>query len=82
MKTWEEIKKQYPNEHVVIVNPRCPPEFPAKVEGGDVVDHDPELEKLLIRCDLSKYEKCATLYTGDLGERIGERGMIRVIEND
>ncbi len=82
MQTWSEIQKQYPNEHVVIVNPKCPPEFPAKVEGGEVLDHDSELDRLLTRCDFSEYERCAILYTGDLGARIGERGMIRVIEED
>lgn len=82
MQTWEEIIKAYPNEHVVIVNPKCPPDFPAKVEAGDVLDHDPELDPLLARCDLSQYERFATLYTGDLGARIGERGMIRIVEDD
>lgn len=82
MQTWQEIQTQYPNEHVVIANPQCPSDFPAKVEAGDVVDHDPDLEHLLTRCDLSQYERCATLYTGDLGALIGERGMIRVVADD
>jgi hypothetical protein len=82
MQTWEDIKKQYPNEHVVIANPQCPIEYPAKIEAGDVVDHDPELENLLSRCDRSRYDSCAIMYTGDLGELIGERGMVRIIEHD
>ena len=82
MQTWQQIKTQYPNEHVVIINPKCPADYPAKVEGGDVVDHDPELDNLLNRCDLSKYDRCAIKYTGDLGARIGERGMVRIIEHD
>jgi len=82
MQTWEEIKSCYPNEHVVIANPQCPAEYPAKIEAGEVIDHDPELDDLLSRCDRTQYDNLAILYTGDLGERIGERGMIRIIEND
>lgn len=82
MQTWEEIVRAYPNEHVVIVNPRCPSDFPAKVEAGDVLDHDQDLDHLLNRCDLSSYDSFALKYTGDLGELIGERGMVRIIEDD
>ena len=82
MKTWQEIKDLYPKEHVVIANPKFPQNDLSQLEGGEVIDHDPELDDLLNRCDLSKYDSCAVTYTGDLGEVIGERGMIRVIEDD
>lgn len=82
MKTWQEIKEQFPKEHVVIVNLKFPPNDLSQLEGGEVVDHDLELDNLLDRCDLSKYDSCAVTYTGDLGEIIGERGMVRVIEDD
>lgn len=79
--TWDEIKKIYPNEHVVITNLITSPQTPAVVEAGEVVDHDPELDDLLQRCDLMPYDSCAILYTGNLGALIGERGMIRIIED-
>lgn len=82
MQSWGEIKKQFPNEHVVITNLRCPDDIPTQVDAGDVIDHDPDLDNLLHRCNLSPYDFCAVLYTGDLGALIGERGMVRVIEHD
>lgn len=82
MKTWQEIKASYPNEHVALGDPQFPLTDLSQLEGGDVIDHDPSLDALLNRCNLSKYDKCAVLYTGDLGAAIGDRGMIRVIEND
>lgn len=81
METWQEIKKRFPDEHVLIVNPKCPAGCPTELEEGEVVDHDSELDSLLHRSNLSAYESYALLYTGDLGEAIGERGMIRVIEH-
>lgn len=82
MQTWEEIVKAYPDEHVALGNPKFPLTDLSKLEGGEVIDHDPDLDALLARCDLSKYNSSAVLYTGDLGARIGERGMVRIIEND
>jgi hypothetical protein len=80
--TWEEIQKQYPDEHVVIASPVTSPETPAVVEAGEVIDHDRDKMSLLERCDLTRYDTYALEYTGDLGELIGERGMIRVVEYD
>ena len=82
METWREIVSEFPNEHVVIANPQCPSDNPTQLESGEVVDHDVDLDNLLHRCDLSVYDSYAVLYTGDLGEALGERGMIRVIEHD
>ncbi|MBI4210995.1 MAG: hypothetical protein HY540_00010 [Deltaproteobacteria bacterium] len=82
MQSWQQIQKQYPNEHVVIANPQSSEVTPAVVESGNVVDHDSDLDHLLNRCDLSKYDRCAVIYTGDLGALIGERGMIRVVGDD
>ena len=79
---WKEITSKYPNEHVVIADPLFSPDNFTTIEEGEVIDHDPELDTLLNRCDLSKYDSCAVTYTGNLGETIGERGMIRVIEHD
>lgn len=80
--SWEEIKKCFPNEHVVIVNPKCPPEFPSLVEGGEILDHDQDFDRLLKRCDTSDYDSVAFMYTGDRGELIGERGLARVVLED
>ena len=82
MQSWNEIKKCYPNEHVAITNPQYPLNNLSQLNGGDVLDHDVELDDLLRRCNLSEYESYALLYTGDLGKAIGERGMLRVIEHD
>jgi hypothetical protein len=79
---WKDIASKYPNEHVVIADPSFSPGGFATIEEGEVVDHDPELDALLNRCDLSQYDSCAVTYTGDLGKIIGERGMVRVIEHD
>jgi len=79
MQTWEEIQASYPDEHVVVNNPVARPETPAVLEAGEVVDHDSDLDDLLRRCNLSQYDFCAVLYTGDVGRLIGERGMIRVV---
>jgi hypothetical protein len=81
-RTWKDILSEYPNEHVVIAAPSFSSDSPATIEEGEVIDHDPELDILLNRCDLSKYDSCAVTYTGNLGEIIGERGMVRVIEHD
>ncbi|GEM_PF-6632242 len=73
MYTWQEIKIKYPNEHVVIVKPQVLPKNPTQLESGEVIDHDPVLDTLLSRCDLSAYDSYALKYTGDLGEVIGSR---------
>lgn len=78
--SWKDIREQYPNEHVVIASPHTSPETPAVIETGEVVDHDPDLDHLLHRCNLSIYENCAVKFTGDLGKLIGERGMIRIFD--
>lgn len=82
MQTWEEIKKKFPDEHVAIGDPRFPLTDLSQLSGGDVIDHDSSLDSLLKRCNFSNFEKFAILYTGDLGAAIGDRGMVRVIEND
>lgn len=79
---WQEILTQFPNEHVVVTNPSTIPDHPTELESGEVVDHDPVLDHLLDRCNLSQFDHYAVKYTGDLGQAIGERGMIRVIEHD
>jgi len=80
--SWREIQAQYPNEHVVLINLELQKDSPALVKAGEVADHDPELDTVLDRCDLSAYKKYAVKYTGDLGMAIGQRGMVRIIEHD
>ncbi len=80
--TWKDILSKYPNEHVVIAEPSFSPNDISKIEEGDVIDHDPVLDDLLGRCNLSHYESYALKYTGDLGKAIGQRGMLRIIEHD
>ena len=80
-RTWSEIKLYYPNEHVVIIDPLCSPDDPTHLESGEVLDHDAQLDVLLSRCDLFEYDAYIIRYTGNLGEAIGARGMMRVVEH-
>lgn len=80
--SWSDIQNKFPNEHIVVVNPECPENYPANLQAGEVLDHDPNLDALLDRLEVSAYDSFAVKYTGDLGRAIGERGMVRIIDND
>lgn len=76
------MQLRYPDEHILIANPECPPDTPGNIVTGEVLDHDPLLDALLDRCNLPAVDTYAIKYTGDLGKAIGQRGMVRVIEHD
>lgn len=78
--SWIIIKASYPDEYVVLAHPQSPQGSPLELQSGEVVAHGPVLDDVLNHCDLTSFDSYAIRYTGDLGMAIGERGMLRVIE--
>lgn len=75
-----DIKAHYPNEYVVLINPKTAINTPVELLAGEAVAHGPVLDDVLAQQDLSSISNYAIRYTGNLGNAIGERGMLRVIE--
>lgn len=78
--SWTHIKASYPNEYVVLIHPQTLEDSPLDLQSGEVAAHGPALDEVLNQCDLTSFDSYAIRYTGDLGMAIGERGMLRVIE--
>lgn len=79
--SWNDIKAHYPNEYVVLANPETTSNAPVDLLAGEVIAHGPVLDDILNQHDLSSITNYAIRYTGNLGNAIGERGMLRVIEH-
>jgi hypothetical protein len=66
-KSWEEIREQFPDEYVVLVDCEWP-EDAIEVRGGRVLDHDRDRKTLMARTKEPLTGKAAAvLFTGEVG---------------